>query len=129
MNNLLLDTHIFLWAMINSNNLNRATSRLLETTPRLYVSSLSLFELKMKEAKDKLTLPPDLPQAASDWGVTFMELTVHQINSYRIFSPTNTDPFDNALLTIAEQHRFRFLTADTAILALQATYPWIIDAT
>jgi PIN domain nuclease of toxin-antitoxin system len=127
MDRLLLDTHIFLWAMTGSRDLSRPAGRLMQTTPQLYVSALSLFELKMKEARGKLELPPSLLRVASGWGVTFLDFTVEQMNDYRIFSQRNTDPFDNALLAIAEQHRLRFLTADTAILPLQTTYPWVID--
>jgi PIN domain nuclease of toxin-antitoxin system len=127
MDSLLLDTHIFLWAMNDSKNLSRAAGRLLQSTPRLYVSSLSLLELKMKEAKRKLELPPALLQVASDWGITFLELTVDQMNNYRVFKQTSADPFDNALLMIAELQHLRFLTADTNVISMQTMYPWIVD--
>ena len=127
MNRLLLDTHIFLWAMSGSRDLSRPAGRLLQTTPQLYVSALSLLELKIKEASSKLSLPDNLLQTASEWGITFLDCTAEQLGGYRIFSQANTDPFDNVLLAVAQQHHLRFLTADTAILPLQTTYPWIIN--
>lgn len=127
MDRILLDTQIFLWAMNGSRDLSRPASRLIQTTPKLYVSALSMFELKLKEANRKFEMPSNLLHVATEWGINFLNFTVEQLQDYRNFSSANTDPFDNTLLAVAEQHHLCFLTADHAILSLQKTYPWIIN--
>jgi len=127
MNNLLLDSHILLWAVTDSPHLSKAAARLIQTTPQVYASCLSLFELKIKDAAGALKLPSEFERLAEQEGFTWLDLRPGQLHSYRIFRQQNTDPFDNALLTIAEAQRFRFLTADSAILPLQTSYPWIIN--
>lgn len=127
MNSLLLDSRILLWSLAADRRLSKSTERLIATTPRVYISAVSLFELRAKAASDKLRLPDDLEQLMYMQSFSILDLSAAQLRDYRIFSPQNTDPFDNALLTIAEAQRFRLLTADTAILSLQKTYPWIVD--
>lgn len=126
MNSLLLDSRIFLWAIMGSADLSRSAVRLIESTPQVYVSVLSLSELKAKAAKGKLKLPDNLPQLIDEQGFAVYDLTLKQLTAYRIFHQSNPDPLDNALLTIAETSRFHFLTADTQILKLAPTNPWII---
>jgi PIN domain nuclease of toxin-antitoxin system len=127
MNHLLVDSHILLWAVTNAPDLNKAAARLIETTPLVYVSILSLFELKLKAATASLKLPTEFEHAVKQEGFTILDLTPKQLHNYRIFFQPNADPFDNALLTIAESQHFGFLTADNNILALKKSYSWITD--
>ncbi len=128
MNRLLLDTHIFLWAIIDSPNLSNSAKRLIQTTPDVYVSVLSLFELKAKAAKGKLRLPDNLMELIDEQQFSILDLTPVQLGAYRIFHNANNDPIDNALLAIAESAHCLFLTADQKIVVLQNSTPWIIKA-
>jgi PIN domain nuclease of toxin-antitoxin system len=127
MKHLLLDTHVLLWAITNSPELSSPAARLIETTPNLYVSALSIFELKIKEARKKLSLPDDFEALIHEQGIRILDVTPDQLLRYHIYHEANPDPFDNALLTIAETRRFRFLTVDQGILKLQKSYDWIIN--
>ena len=124
---LLADSHILLWAVTDSPSLSKAAARLIMTTPRVYVSALSLFELKIKATAGSLKLPADFERAVEREGFTMLDFTPDQLRDYRIFHTHNPDPFDNALLSIAEAQHFQFLTADTAIVPLRQSYSWIID--
>lgn len=127
MNDLLLDSHMLLWAVTDSPALSKSAVRLIEATPRVYVSTLTLFELKIKATAGSLKLPPKFEQAVEQEGFILLDLTPAQLRDYRIFHAQNPDPFDNVLLTIAEAQHCSFLTVDAAILPLQTTYKWIID--
>jgi len=128
MRSLLLDSHVFLWAIVGSRELDNSVSRLIATTPNVYVSTLSLFELKIKEAAGKLRLSEDPIQLAKQHSIQVLDLTPTQLKDYKIYHAKNPDPFDNALLAIAEIQRFHFLTADEKIVALQGSLSWIIKA-
>lgn len=127
MKSLLLDSHILLWSLAGDPHLSKSAERLIYTTPRVYVSTATLFELRTKAARGKLKLPDDLDQMIQAQNFALLDLSANQLLNYRIFHKKNSDPFDNLLLTIAEAQHFQFLTADKAILALQSSYPWIID--
>ncbi len=128
MKNLLIDTHIFLWAVTGNPRLGALARKQIQTADQVYVSSLSFLELKIKQSKDKLRLPSDLDQLVGNQGFTILGLYPDQMHGYRIFSENNKDPFDNALLTIAQSQQLNFMTSDANILDLQSVHPWIIDS-
>lgn len=128
MHSLLLDSHVFLWVITNDPALSKPASRLVATTRSVYVSALSLFELKAKEAAGKLQLPKNIADVIDTHNFHVLDLTNKQLTNYTIYHAKNPDPVDNALLSIAESQRFNFLTADERILALQNSYKWIIAA-
>lgn len=101
--------------------------RLIATTPDVYISVLSFFELKAKEASGKLRLPDDLAEQAARHNIKVLDLTSKQLEDYKLYHTRNLDPFDNALLTVAESQHLNFLTADTVIIALQKSHDWIIN--
>ena len=126
-NDLLLDSHILLWSLTNDRHLSKAAEHLILTTPHIYVSAASLFELRVKAARNKVTLPDNIEQLIYAQNFTILDLSAAQLHDYRTFNTPNPDPFDNALLSVAEAQRLRFLTVDSAIIPLQKTYPWIIN--
>jgi PIN domain nuclease of toxin-antitoxin system len=128
MGGLLLDTHIFYWAITKDPSLSKPASRLISTTPDVYISVLSLFELKIKGSAGKMRLPENLLSLATDHDVHVLDFTPKQLAGYTVFHAKNPDPFGNALLAIAEKFKYQFLTADRKIIRLQKTCPWIIAA-
>lgn len=127
MRSLLVDSHAFLWLITDSSELSRSAKRLIRTTPYVYVSILTFYELKIKEASGKLDLPEDLAHQAALHNIKILDLTPKQLENYMVYHGQNPDPFDNALLTVAETQRLNFLTADKLIIALQKSCDWIID--
>jgi PIN domain nuclease of toxin-antitoxin system len=127
MRSLLLDSQIFLWVITGKSDLSRAAARLIATTPDVYVSVLSFYELKVKEASGKLRLPDDLADQAARHNMKVLDLTPKQLADYKVYHVQNPDPFDNALLTVAEAQHLHFLTTDKLIIALQKSHNWIIN--
>jgi PIN domain nuclease of toxin-antitoxin system len=127
MRSLLLDSQIFLWVITGKSDLSRAAARLIATTPDVYVSVLTFYELKVKEASGKLRLPDNLAHQAASHNIKVLDLTSKHLAGYEVYHARNPDPFDNALLTVAEAQHLNFLTADALIIALQKSYDWIIN--
>ena len=99
----LLDTSTFIWAVTSPDRLSRmATESLaLETTER-QISSVSLSELAIKQAKGKLKLSKAEVQA----GVSDLRLRLLSYNAthaYHLFDLPlhHTDPFDRMLIAQA----------------------------
>ena len=55
---LLLDTHIFLWAVAGSPRLKPAARRLIESAEQVYVSAASIWEVAIKAQLGKIETDP-----------------------------------------------------------------------
>lgn len=114
---LLLDTHIFLWAVAGSRLLRPATRRAIESADQVYVSAVSIWEIAIKARLGKIAADPDELAAAID-ASGFIELPVsagHAAGVTRLALHHN-DPFDRLLVAQAIAEPLRLLTAD-AVLA------------
>ena len=66
MNNILLDTHIFIWLMSGSDRLTQKAKKSIETCTEnegyIFVSAISIWEIGMLAQKGRLTLKDDQRQ-------------------------------------------------------------------
>ena len=72
---LLLDTHIFLWAVSGSSLLKPAARRLIEGAEEVYVSAASIWEVAIKAGLGKIEADPQA-LAAAIGASGFVELPV-----------------------------------------------------
>ena len=114
---LLLDTHIFLWAVAGSAVLKPATRRLIESADEVYVSAASLWEIAIKARLGKLDADPHALVTAIDES-GFIELPVRAAHAAVVSELPlhHNDPFDRLLVAQAMVEPLRLLTAD-AVLA------------
>jgi PIN domain nuclease of toxin-antitoxin system len=113
---LLLDTHIYLWAVADSRSLKMDARRLIESADEVYVSSASIWEIAIKAALGKLRADPvELAGAIDRSG--FVELAVSALHAAGVAHlPTHhSDPFDRLLLSQALSEPLRLLTADATL--------------
>lgn len=113
---LLLDTHIFLWAVAGSPQLKPAARSLIESAERVYVSAASLWEVAIKARLGKIEVDPDDLLAAID-ASGFIELPVtaaHAVGVARL-ADHHADPFDRLLLAQAMAEPLKLLTADRVL--------------
>ena len=113
---LLLDTHIFLWAITGSTRLTRATRRLMESADEVYVSAASVWEIAIKAGLGKVEADPDAVAAAIEPS-GFLELPVHAAHAARVarLPPHHHDPFDRLLVAQALVEPLRLVTADSVL--------------
>ncbi len=113
---LLLDTHIFLWAVAGSASLKPATRRLIQSADRVHVSAASLWEIAIKAQLGKLDANPDeLTEAIGQSG--FVELPVRAAHAAAVarLPPHHNDPFDRLLVAQALSEPLKLLTADAML--------------
>jgi PIN domain nuclease of toxin-antitoxin system len=114
---LLLDTHVLLWALDDPARLGRKTRALIERSDVL-VSAASLWEISIKAALGKLkATPQDVFDAIEPSG--FDVLPVQAEHAVAVFSlgAMHGDPFDRLLVAQAMCERITLLTLDEALLA------------
>jgi PIN domain nuclease of toxin-antitoxin system len=124
---ILLDTNALLWFLMAPNRLGKQTAKLLSSEPDLYASSLSIAELKIKEMKGKLSLPPELEKLLTNAQVEIMGFnSAHAIEMGRFGSLADHDPFDRMILSQASFERINLVTADRRLLGLGLDF--VLDA-
>jgi PIN domain nuclease of toxin-antitoxin system len=117
---LLLDTHAWLWMMIEPERIGPRTRALLATPEHAFVLSVaSAWELAIKHAAGRLTLPePPLRyvrQRTLADGVGLLAVSLDHACRAAELPRHHTDPFDRMLVAQAEIERLVLVTHDTHI--------------
>ena len=113
---LLLDTHIFLWAVTDSRKLKASARREITDAEQVFVSAASIWEIAVKVRLGKLDGDPE-DLAASIEGSGFLELPVRAQHAARVarLPLHHADPFDRLLVAQAMSEPLVLLTADAAL--------------
>lgn len=122
--NLLLDTHILIWALNEDPKLSeKARSLILDPDNAIYYSSVSIWEVAIKHA-----LHPDnvqfsgkeLSQYCQEAGFLPVEMRDKHVYALETITraddaPAHHDPFDRILIAQAKAENLSFLTHDSLI--------------
>jgi PIN domain nuclease of toxin-antitoxin system len=121
--NLLLDTHLLLWAAAEPNKLSpEAAAMISNENNRLHFSAASIWEVVIKNGLGRPDFHVDphlLRRGLVDNGYT--ELAISSLHTLAIshLPEIHKDPFDRILVAQAETEGFLLLTADDLV----ARYP------
>ena len=124
--NILVDTHIILWLLMEPSKLQkRERDALQDTHNTVYCSSVSFFEISLKFSLGKLELtgagPEQLPGIIKDCGFEILESNCDVFASLHQLPRTNhKDPFDRLLAWQAISHNLKFMTHDTSFAEYKA---------
>jgi PIN domain nuclease of toxin-antitoxin system len=108
---LLLDTHVLLWAVLNDPRLT-AAQRAAITTGDLYVSAASVWEIGIKRALGKLTIPDDLFRVVNDAGCRPLPMSWTHAEAAGSLPPHHADPFDRMLIAQAKCEGLVLVSSD-----------------
>lgn len=115
---LLLDTHVFLWAVTANRRLNPAKRAFLSRADVVYVSAASVWEIAIKARLGKIEADaPSLVEAIANSGFQELPVCAHHAAAVAKLPLHHTDPFDRLLLAQAFLEPLRFVTADSALVA------------
>lgn len=118
MADLLLDTHVLLWANEAPERLSReVVSALEDPTNRLLVSSVSVAEIEIKLRLGKLTMLHDCRTLTSRLGADWLDLTAAHAMGLRSLPPIHKDPFDRLLIAQAIGEGCTLVSADRMVLS------------
>ncbi len=114
---LLIDTQVFIWLLRDDSRLGKKTKDLLSSTKNtLYISFVSLFEMRVKASIGKLTFDSTVLDDLEKMGIELLGGDTAALKNYKIFNEKNKDPFDNFLIATAQSHKWQFVTRDSKIL-------------
>jgi PIN domain nuclease of toxin-antitoxin system len=122
---LLLDSHALLWWRADDARLTDQARTAIEdpdTTPRF--SAASIWELEIKQAKRKLTLPPELVSALTEEGFLEVPVRSHHAIAAATLPPYHGDPFDRMLIAQAQSEGLTIVTRDERFAAYGVRVLW-----
>ncbi|MFN2410143.1 MAG: type II toxin-antitoxin system VapC family toxin [Halomonas sp.] len=117
--NLLLDTHVLLWAATSPEKLSADALALInDDNNRLYFSAASIWEVVIKNSLQRPDFNVDphlLRRGLVDNG--YLELSISSLHTLNVAHlPTiHKDPFDRILVAQAEAEGFLLLTSDELV--------------
>ena len=121
--NLLLDTHIMLWAAAEPSRLSpQATALIGDKDYRLYFSAASLWEIVLKNGLGRPDFRVDphlLRRGLVDNGYWELPITSQHTLAVSHLPEIHKDPFDRILVAQAETEGFLLITSDELV----ARYP------
>jgi PIN domain nuclease of toxin-antitoxin system len=110
---LLIDTQIFIWAVMDSEHLSSKARRFMLDAVQVYVSAASIWEIAIKTKLGKLEGDPgEFVAAIAQSG--FRELLISARHAAMVYKLPlyHRDPFDRILVAQALSEPLRLLTAD-----------------
>ena len=114
--NLLLDTHVFIWWMINDPGLSSdARNAIINPKNTVYVSAVSAWEISIKKALGKLSAPDNLEEELVKNRFKPLVITIPHAQIAGGLPPIHNDPFDRLLIAQAQVEGFTLVTRDKSI--------------
>jgi PIN domain nuclease of toxin-antitoxin system len=122
--NCLLDTCALIWLVNGAPELGSEARRACsDAGARIYVSAATAWEMALKNARGKLTLPGPIQnwwnQALARHGLLELPITAEIAIASTALPGLHNDPADRLLIVTAQQHQLTLLTPDLTI----AKYP------
>jgi len=125
----LLDTHTFLWWNLDAPQLSSVAREFIATGGNeIFLSAASAWEIAIKTAKGRLTLPEPPDQYVAErmrlhhFSALPIELS-HALEVYRL-PDIHQDPFDRLLIAQSQLEKMPLLTADSEINRYQVEVIW-----
>lgn len=110
---LLLDTHVLLWWLSDDARLTPSMrSAVADLRNAVVVSAVSAWEMAIKAALGKLTMPADLTDELARQGFGQLAVTVDDGLAAGALPRHHDDPFDRMLIAQAAGREWTLVTAD-----------------
>lgn len=119
MSRVLLDTHVFLWLQADPGRLGDQLERAADPRTTLLLSAASSWEIAIKAALGKLSLP-EPPRAyvidrSRRSGVALIDVSHADALAVAELPPLHRDPFDRLLVAQAARNDYVLMTADPTL--------------
>lgn len=114
--NIIIDTHIFLWALSDPNKINAAKRQALEDLSNtIYVSAVSIAELMIKASVKKLQIDFDPVEMAKESGFALLDFSTEAALLLKDMPFHHKDPFDRMLIAQSITDNYPIMTEDPKI--------------
>ena len=108
---IIIDTHIFLWAISEPKKLSKKNKQALETLSNtIYVSSVSITELMIKSSTGKIEINFNPIEIAQQSGFELLDFSAEDALSLKEMPFHHKDPFDRMLISQAINRKFSLMS-------------------
>ena len=115
--NIIIDTHIFLWALSSPAKLSIAKREALEDLSNtIYVSAVTIAELMIKTSVGKIQIDFDPVKLASETGFALMDFSADAALLLKDLPFHHKDPFDRMLIAQSLDENYHLMTDDAKIM-------------
>ena len=110
---IILDTHIFLWALGDPEKIREKSRAEIETMAnRVYVSSISIAEIMIKSSIGKLRVDYDPVEIALECGFELLDFRAQDALLLKNLPFHHRDPFDRMLISQSLANGYPIVTDD-----------------
>jgi len=110
----LLDTCALIWSLEdNPCLLPEAHEQISDSSNKVFVSAVSVWEIEIKRKKGQLKTPENLLQAIIDTQFSFLSITEHHAVKAASLPEHHKDSFDRLLIAQAMLEKMVIITCDT----------------
>ncbi|MGK7933675.1 MAG: type II toxin-antitoxin system VapC family toxin [Microcystaceae cyanobacterium] len=114
---ILLDTHVWLWALVKPEKLELSAKNIITARENaLYLSIASVWEIGIKVKIGKLTLPESLETfimtRVDIWGMYLLDININHVIKASQLPLHHKDPFDRILIAQSQVENIPILTID-----------------
>jgi PIN domain nuclease of toxin-antitoxin system len=122
---LLLDTHAALWFLSGDDQLSaNARRHLTDPSNRVLLSAAVVWEIAIKKALGKLTVPDEYLALLLNAGVGALAVNVEHAAAVERLPPHHRDPFDRMLVAQSIAEGAALVTRDDALRRYDVTLVW-----
>jgi|UPI0006470DF4 PIN domain nuclease of toxin-antitoxin system len=124
---LLLDTHAFIWSVIDETRLSATAFEALSNSDNeVLVSPVSAYEIEYKRRRDTelQRMPLDLNEALRAQGMTWLALRWQDARDAGRLPSAHRDPWDRLLVAQASRYGATLVTRDQMIVAYGVQTLW-----
>ena len=127
--NLLLDTNIIVWWLLDRGRISRAAAgAMADPENLLHASAASAFEIATKQRIGKLPLAEEavrsLPEDLAAAGISFLDITFEHAALAGRLAFAHRDPFDRLIVAQAQAENMAVVTSDGTFPALGVQVIW-----
>ncbi len=113
---IIIDTHIFLWAIAKPSRLEQKFRQEIETGANIiYVSSVSITELMIKASIGKLDVNFDPVSISKQSGFELLDFSAKDALALKTLPFHHKDPFDRMLISQAINRKYYLMSDDKKI--------------
>ena len=111
---LLLDTQLMLWWLADSPKLSRQARALIaDPENTVFVSAVTMWEIRIKESLGKLDVPADLIDSVRSEEFEWIPVSAEHADATMDLLLLHRDPFDRMLVAQAKRMEITLLTSDS----------------
>ena len=111
---IILDTHIFLWAVSDPGRISPDNILEIETLANtIYVSSISIAEIMIKSSLHKLNISFDPIELVENSGFEFLDFRAKDALLLKEMPFHHKDPFDRMLIAQSIANKYRIMSDDS----------------